>query len=59
MLIILGKTVFALTELTSNIDLPDKVFEDPIINGLCDAANDIICFANVIETLALNSSSPH
>lgn len=45
-----GKTCFALTEHSSNLNLPDKVLEDPIIKGLSDAANDIICFINVVQT---------
>lgn len=48
-----------MTELSSNINVPDKIFEDPIIKGLEDAANDIICFVNVVKTLNLNSTSPY
>lgn len=37
-----------LSELSLDLHLPDEILENPIIKGLRDAANDIICFVNVV-----------
>ena len=41
------KPCFTLIEYANGLDLPDKVFEDPIICALQETANDIVSWSNV------------
>jgi hypothetical protein len=41
------KPCFVLIEYANNLDIPDDVLEDPILNDIIGAANDFISWANV------------
>lgn len=41
------KPCFALIEYANGLDLPDEVFEDPIVRTLQEIANDIVSWSNV------------
>ncbi|KAG9009834.1 hypothetical protein FRB93_005105 [Tulasnella sp. JGI-2019a] len=50
------KLVFSLIEYSLNLDLPDAVFEDPIIKSLEQGANDILTWANDIYSFNVEQS---
>ena len=51
------KTGFALIEYAAGIDLPDEVVEHPVIQGLLDATNDSVSWANVSRGPPSHASS--
>lgn len=50
------KLVFALVEYSLNLDLPDEVFEDPMIQSLEEGANDILTWANDMYSFNVEQS---
>ncbi|KAI0325943.1 terpenoid synthase [Cubamyces sp. BRFM 1775] len=42
------KPCFALIEYANNLDIPDMIFEDVVVRGLEEAANDLITWSNDI-----------
>ena len=41
------KPCFTLIEYANGLDLPDEIFEDPIVCALQETANDIVSWSNV------------
>jgi len=41
------KPCFTLIEYANGLDLPDEVFEEPIVRTLQETANDIVSWSNV------------
>ena len=41
------KSCFTLIEYANGLNLPDKIFEDPVICTLQETANDIVSWSNV------------
>ncbi|KAG8917205.1 hypothetical protein FRC03_004894 [Tulasnella sp. 419] len=50
------KLVFALVEYSLNLDLPDEVFEHPLIRSLEQGANDILTWANDMYSFNVEQS---
>jgi len=46
------KPCFTLIEYANGLDLPDEVFEEPIIRTLQETANDIVSWSNVSPLLS-------
>ena len=52
------KPCWALIEYANGLDLPDEVMEDPIIQSLSEATNDLVSWSNVRVGRVLTSSLP-
>ncbi|THH18124.1 hypothetical protein EW146_g2812 [Bondarzewia mesenterica] len=50
---------FGLFESTLGIDLPDKVFEDPVFSDLYFAAADMVCWANDVYSYRMEVAKGH